>query len=128
MSYEQVRDGFLRYEERRTKVKLLLVELATLDGDARATVVSPPKYSLTTLDIGVMNSILPDVYSMIQDDNELVKDLVQVRRIVSRMNSKIRELSGLFGDPAAWGLGPYIEAHNKEMESYNGSCCRRSIV
>ena len=67
-----------------------------------------------------MNSILPDVYSMIQDDNELVKDLIQIRRIVSRMNSKIRELAGLYGDPAAWGLGPYVEAHNKEMESYNG--------
>lgn len=120
MSYEQVRDGFLRYEERRTKVKLLLVELATLDGDAKATMATPPKYSLTTLDTSVMNSILPDVYSMIQDDNETVKDLVQIKRIVSRMNSKIRELSGLFGDPAAWGLGAYVEAHNREMESYNG--------
>src|SRR5438034_404633 len=73
MSYEQVRDGFLRYEERRTKVKLLLLELLTLEGDAKGTIVQAPGYSLATLDTTVMNSILPDVYDMIQDDADLVK-------------------------------------------------------
>ena len=119
MNYEQIRESFLQYEERRTKMKLLLVELVTLEGDARATIVRPPGYSVVTLDTTVINSILPDVFSMIQDDTDIVKDLVQIRRVVSVMNSRIRELAGLFGDPKAWGLGPYVEQHNKYMESHN---------
>jgi len=119
MSYEQIRDGFLRYEERRSKMKLLLVELVTLEGDAKATISPPPGYSITPLDTTVINSILPDVYSMIQDDTALVKDLVQIRRMVSIMNSKIRELAAMMSHPEAWGMGPTIEAHNKDMESRN---------
>jgi hypothetical protein len=119
MSYEQIRDGFLRYEERRSKMKLLLVELVTLEGDAKATISPPGRYSLATLDTTVINSILPDVYSMIQDDIMLVKDLIQIRRMVSIMNSKIRELAGIVSHPDAFGFGPLVEIHNKDMESRN---------
>jgi predicted HTH transcriptional regulator len=64
MSYEQVRDGFLRYEERRTKIKLLLIELVTLEADAKAAAPPPEQgYSVTTLDTTILSSILPDVYS-----------------------------------------------------------------
>ncbi len=91
MSYEQIRDGFLRYEEKRTKIKLLYIELITIEADAKSTVVTTPgSYSLVSLDTSVLNSLLPDIYAMIQEDTELVKDLLQIRRMVSIMNNKIR--------------------------------------
>ena len=117
MSYEQVRDGFLRYEERRTKVKLLLVELATLEDDAKAAIPTERGYSLAMLDTTVINSILPDVYSMIQDDAQLVKDLSQIRRMTAMMNAKIREIAGIVVQKDAWPLGPILQPFRTDLES-----------
>ena len=119
MSYEQIRDSFLRYEERRTKVKLLFVELVNLEADVKATVISPGRasqeYSLTTLDTAVLNSLLPDVYSMIHEDEQLVVDLLLIRRATNIMNNKIRSFHSQMALPLI-GKDQIVGAHNQDIE------------
>ncbi len=119
MSYEQIRDSFLRYEERRTKVKLLFVELVNLQADVKATLISPDRasqeYSLTTLETGVVNSLLPDIYSMIHEDEELVSDLLMIRRAANIMNTKIRGFHSQMALPIM-PKEPIMIRHNQDLQ------------
>jgi len=118
MSYEQIRDSFLRYEERRTKIKLLFVELLNLEGEVKGTLVAttqPPQYSLVTLDTAVLNSLLPDVYSMIHEDSQLVRDLLSIRRVANIMNTKIRTFHSQMSLPMT-GKDQMVIEHNRDIE------------
>lgn len=91
MSYEQVRESFLRYEERTTKIKQLLIELLVLQADAKSILGVQnleEQYSILTLDTSVMNALLVDIYSMIQDDYELLKALISIRRMAKVINTQ----------------------------------------
>jgi len=54
MTYEQLREAFLRYEESRQKLKLLYVELLSIANDIQSTIVPEEQlnqqYSLVTFD------------------------------------------------------------------------------
>ncbi len=119
MSYEQIRDSFLRYEERKTKVKLLLVELANLKDDAKGTLVPPNRvsqdYSLVTLETAVLNSLLSDIYSMIHEETQLTTDLFTIRKQATLMNTKIRTLHSRIALPLT-NLDQIMREHNQYMQ------------
>ena len=91
MTLEEIRAQFLRYEERRDRIKLLLIELLMnkeeLDEIAK---VDEGKYSLVTLDSSVLDRLLVDTYSLIQDEPNLVKILLALRSQIRVCNAKTR--------------------------------------
>jgi hypothetical protein len=91
MSIDEIRAQFMNYEERRSRLKLLLIELISnkelLSGYLD---VKEGHYSLVRLDEGVLDSLLVDTYSVIQDDVELVRNLISLRIHIRTINAKIQ--------------------------------------
>jgi len=120
MSYQGIKEGFLRYEERRHKMKLLYVELLSISTDANATIIVPARrsmdYSMVTLEASSLTSLLTDVYSMIQDDSKLVQDLLEIRRIVSVINNQIRAFFSSIILPTTNQAGK-IHSHNQALDT-----------
>jgi hypothetical protein len=98
MSYEQVREAFQRYDERRSKLNLLYLELLynrKIAERLSASANSPrtnTEYLSSYFDLTAMSDLLPEVYSVIWTDKSLVRDLFEVRMKVADVNSRIAML------------------------------------
>lgn len=80
MSYDEIQEQFLRYEERRDKLKLLFIEvLLNRENLQQFLSFEANKYSLVTLDSGVLDRLLVDTYSVVQEDHRLIKILLTLR-------------------------------------------------
>ena len=89
MSYDEIREQFLRYEERREKVKLLLIELLfNREALQEMAMVSEGAYSLVTLDSNVLDRLLVDTYSVVQSEPRLIQILLTLRRSIRIINAK----------------------------------------
>ncbi|MPZ07038.1 MAG: hypothetical protein GEU26_11600 [Nitrososphaeraceae archaeon] len=103
MNYQQVMEAFLHYEERRSKLNLLYIELLSnsiiaseilrisnkqldeaANGKERYLPYSPLKFELT-----ITSTLLPEVYSIIQNDRELTQSLFRLKLQLSTINSEI---------------------------------------
>ena len=84
MTFSEVRAQFMNYQERRDLLKMLFIELvenaAILPEIARYALTKGGTFSLHTLDTAVLDRLLPDVYSLIQHDQQLVTILLNIRR------------------------------------------------
>lgn len=84
MSIEEVRAEFMQYEERRERLKLLVVELAT-NLDIVGTYEDQPRSDvLETPTSTVLDRMLVDAYSLIQSDPELLGTLISIQREVRK--------------------------------------------
>jgi len=80
MSLEEIRAEFIRYEERRDKLKLLYIELtAARDMLGQMASPGPGMYSLLTIESETLDRLLVDVFSLIHEDALLVKLLINLR-------------------------------------------------
>lgn len=83
MTIEEIRAQFMNYEERRERVKLLAIELFENQQQlSEISNVDEGRYSLITLDSAVLDRLLVDSYSVIQDDPDLIKLLFGLRRAI----------------------------------------------
>jgi hypothetical protein len=103
MNYQQVKEAFLRYEERKSKLKLLYIEIFSNSIIAHEILWTSNKvishnystgerflpYSPLKFEVTVMSALLPDVFSIIQEDNELLEILLRLRLQLSTINSEI---------------------------------------
>jgi Putative DNA-binding domain len=103
MTHQQVKEYFLRYEERRSKLKLLYTEIFSNSIIAQEIIEVSNKeitsnshtqerflhYSPLRFEVTVISSILPDIFSIIQEDNEMLVFLLRLRLQLSTINSKI---------------------------------------
>ncbi|MFC1993059.1 ATP-binding protein [Chloroflexota bacterium] len=91
MSYQQVKQSFLNEEQKRQKLRLLLIELTSNRQSCNSMKIEEDKiedhYSLVTLDANVLQTLLVDTYSIIINDDELVSILIQLKKIISIMNN-----------------------------------------
>ena len=96
MTYEEIRMPFHNYEERREKLKLLHSELVLnsgLLGSMKVKNISEMNpQSLVTLDSAVITSLLSDLYTIIEKNEQLLIILNTVRNEIRAINNKI----GLF--------------------------------
>lgn len=89
MTYEEIQEQFLRYEERREKVKLLFIELLLNRENLQGmSAIQEGKYSLITLDSGVLDRLLVDTYSVVQQEARLVQILLTMRTNIRVINAK----------------------------------------
>jgi hypothetical protein len=89
MTLEEIRTQFMNYEERREKIKLLLLELID-NKDQLSSFLNVPEgqYSLITLDASVLDRLLVDIYSVVQRNADLVNTLLTLRRQIRVCNAK----------------------------------------
>lgn len=84
MSIEEVRAEFMQYEERRERLKLLVIELATNLDIVSARHEGPAMELFETPTNTVLDRMLVDAYSLIQSDAELLRTLVDVQREIRK--------------------------------------------
>jgi len=91
MSREEIEEQFLRYEERRDKLKLLFVELLlNRENLTDISRVKDGQYSLMTLETGVLDRLLVDVYSVLQAERRLVRILLTLRTQIQIINANAK--------------------------------------
>ncbi|PWU79496.1 MAG: hypothetical protein DLM72_17175 [Candidatus Nitrosopolaris wilkensis] len=115
MTYEQIKEAFLRYEERRNKLNLLYIELMSTSLIAQELVIPDDRvdrdYSLHYFDTTIITSLLPDIYGIIHDDYELLGGLLKLRIQLADLNSKISMLHSQALIPLN-NVNTQIEVHN----------------
>lgn len=94
MTYEEIRLAFLQYYEKRVKLQLLRAELQALTNQARSFIISEDQrssgYSLGSLDVTVIETVLADIYTIIADNVELLETLYRIRGMCRTINNKTR--------------------------------------
>jgi len=116
MSYDEIQEQFVRNEERRDKLKLLFVELLlNRENLQQAHVTEPNKYSLVTFDSSVIDRLLVDTYSVVQDDNQLVRILLTLRTQIRVINAKSQMFFSQMAQPLT-GQTELAARHNQFMK------------
>lgn len=99
MTLEEIRAQFLNYEERRTTLKLLCLELLQNKEElVEWNRLHEGSYREVLLETSVLDRALPDLYSLVQSDEQLAKDLLVLRREARLINSWISKVAAKF-DP-----------------------------
>jgi hypothetical protein len=104
MSYEQIRVAFLRYEERRHKLRLLYTEIIYMKTVAESiknasALDGSGNFSASLFDDTVIISLMPDIFPLIEKDQELVKLLFQIRSYLSAVNGRLRLIHAKASQP-----------------------------
>ncbi len=119
MTIEEVRSGFLGLYEKRLKLQLLHAELAVLKQNAQSAYITgaeiEDQYSLVSLDVHVIESILADTYSITASDSELLQALAQIRQVTRVANNKIQLFFSIVGVPMTHKKA-LVREHNMFME------------
>ena len=116
MNYDEIQGQFLRYEERRDKIKLLLVELLLNRENLREfTSIEAGKYSLVTLDSAVLDRLLVDTYSVLQGEIRLIQILLTLRTQIRVANTKAQMFFSQMAQPLT-GQAELAGKHNEFMK------------
>jgi hypothetical protein len=117
MTFSEIREQFLRYEERRDKLKLLFIELLVnredLNGASR--IEGSDTYSLVTLDSSVLDRLLVDTYSVIQGEHQLIRILLTMRGQIRLANTKAKIFFGQMALPLS-NTKEIVASHNQYMK------------
>jgi Putative DNA-binding domain len=116
MSYDEIQEQFLRYEERRDKLKLLFIELLlNRENLQRFLSVEANEYSLVTLDSGVLDRLLVDTYSVVQEDHRLIQILLTLRTQIRVSNAKAQIFFSQMAQPLT-NQTDLVAIHNQFMK------------
>ena len=116
MSYEEIQEQFLRYEERRDKLKLLFIELLlNREHLQQVSAIEAGTYSLLTLDSSVLDRLLVDTYSVVQGEHQLIRILLTLRSQIRVTNAKARIFFSQMAQPLT-GQNEIVAAHNQFMK------------
>jgi hypothetical protein len=116
MSYNEIQEQFLRYEERRDKLKLLLIELLLNRENIREfKSVEAGKFSLVTLDSAVLDRLLVDTYSVLQGEIRLIQILLTLRTQIRVANTKSQMFFSQMAQPLT-GQAELASRHNEFMK------------
>lgn len=89
MSYDEIQEQFLRFEERRDKLKLLFIELMVNRENLQSyRSIEAGQYSLVILDSNVLDRLLVDTYSVVQAESRLIQILITLRTQIRVANVK----------------------------------------
>ncbi len=113
MSYDEIQEQFIRNGERRDKLKLLFIELLlNRENLQQMSVIEESKYSLVTLDSSVLDRLLVDTYSVIQEEIELIRILLTLRTQIRAINAKVRIFFSQLALPLD-GMNELVAKHNQ---------------
>jgi hypothetical protein len=93
MDYEQVKEAFLRYEERKHKLRFLYTELLYNNrvADSISGFHGDPggDSDFPMFSTEVITNLMPDIYMLIQDNPDLIRKLFDLREGMGAVNLKI---------------------------------------
>ncbi|MFC2017150.1 helix-turn-helix domain-containing protein [Chloroflexota bacterium] len=116
MNYQQVKQSFLNEEQKRQKLRLLLIELTSnrqlCDGMIMAEDKIEGYHSLVTLDSNVLQTLLVDAYSIIINDDELVSILFRLKGTIRLMNNEMQIFISKVSLPST-GMKKTVRDHNE---------------
>lgn len=120
MSMEEIRSAFLGFYEKRLRLQLLRGELTSLKNTASdASITDPNKiessYSLVTFDVGVIESLIGDTYSITASSPDLIATLSELRQQVRVANNENRIFFGVVKIPLMTSKADLIREHNEFM-------------
>ncbi len=91
MTFKEIQEQFLRYEERREKLKLLFIELlCNREQLQEMSAIEKGKYSLATLDSAVLDHLLVDTFSIVSTEVGLIRILLTLRNEIRITNNKAK--------------------------------------
>lgn len=121
MSYQQVKQSFLNEEQKRQKLRLLLIELTSNRELCDGMIIEEGKiedhHSLITLDSNVLQTLLVDAYSIIINDDELVSILFKLKGIINIMNNEMQIFFSKLSLPST-GMKRTVRNHNEFIKRY----------
>lgn len=117
MTLEEVRTEFMGYEERREKLKLLVLELATNLRIIEDYTTQEPRGAFEVPSCTVLDRVLVDAYSIIQRDAELLRHLVEVQRGVRKSAARASFVYAQLAGARSAEVGGLIERHNGYLVS-----------
>lgn len=116
MSYDEIQEQFLRYEERRDKLKLLFIELLlNRENLQQMSAITEGQYSLLTLDSSVLDRLLVDTYSVVQEERQLIRILLTLRTQIRVTNAKTQIFFSQMALPLS-GQNEITSKHNQFMK------------
>ncbi len=116
MSYDEIQEQFLRYEERRDKLKLLFIELLlNRENLQQMSAITEGQYSLLTLDSSVLDRLLVDTYSVVQEEGQLIRILLTLRTQIRVTNAKTQIFFSQMAQPLT-GMNTLTAQHNQFMK------------
>lgn len=131
MSYEQIRDAFLGYEQRRHSIRLLYTELiynrdiaGLLRESAIANKTDIPNYYFET---DVIVNLLPSVYPLIAEDKELINAIMKIRNDLTQANAMTKFTLSQVSMPVSNAPG-IVEVHNHSMVLHIDTTVSRNIA
>jgi len=145
MSYQQTKEAFLRYEERRNKLSLLYIEiLSNLTIGQEIIRVSNLKiekhkgrylhYSPLRFETALIGSLLPELYSIVYSDGEMIESLFRLKLQMSTLNSTLNIFQSLKPAEMEFQLETHNEHcslrvnHQYQNSQKNRRCLRNPIL
>lgn len=99
MNYNEVKKEFLSFEERRYKLTLFYIEILSnlriaeqmvrLANRRKNTAEDFVLYSTLKFETTMMNSLLPEIFGIIHDDQELIDSLFRLKLQMNPINTQI---------------------------------------
>lgn len=128
MSLEEVRAEFMQYEERRERLKLLVVELATNLEIVRSYQSLFHEQTFEPLSSTVLDRMLVDAYSLIQADADLLRTLIQIQREIRKSATRTALLyARMAGGPSVSGTPDGMLQHHVMSLTAEHSSLRISL-
>jgi hypothetical protein len=124
MNTEEIRSAFLGFYEKRLKLSLLSSELKEIVANAESCFIDDEEkitqsYSLITFELGIIESVISDTYSITASLPDLLSALSRIRQQVRLANTRIRMLHNQVVLPMS-DLKSTIREHNTQMKDSAG--------
>ncbi len=91
MSYQEIRDMFLNYEEKRNKLMMFIHEIQTIYFLANHNITRIKKQSYEkpppSFDTSILTNIFPDISSVLIEDQSITTYFIDLRLVVNSFNS-----------------------------------------
>lgn len=128
MTIEEVRAEMMQYEERRERLKLLVVELATNYEIVHSYQWQTGQQPFETPSSAVLDRLLVDAYSLIQRDADLLRDLVRIQREIRKSATRTALLyARMAGGPGMNGTPDGLLAYHNTCLNSDHSSLKMSL-
>lgn len=123
MNYNQIRESFYGFEQRKIKVEMLGLELEYLYDLIRGMIIPAnemeEKFSLYDPQSSLLVDLMGQIYPIIKDDQELISKLFGIRSDLDKLNQLNKTFLFQIALPMT-GRRSLISGYNKKVQKFTG--------
>lgn len=124
MNYNQIRESFYGFEQRKIKVEMLGLELEYLYDLIRGMIIPAnemeKKFSLYDPQSSLLVDLMGQIYPIIKNDQELISKLFGIRSDLDKLNQLNKTFLFQLAVPTS-GRRSLILAYNKKVQKFTGN-------